>query len=145
MKPSKLFVIFTLGCLLTACAPIIQKEITKTYPKTSIFSKVEVLDGTSDVPESSTRLGTVRIADGGISLKCNYKKYLRIAKREARKAGGNQIYVLNNEGFGGQIFGMLGNSNCHDLTVLVLRKTNTQLIFTYIPGESAYSSVSSVK
>ena len=134
MKLTKLFTILTFGYLLASCAPRISRDITRAFPQRSCFSKVEVIDENKDLPENYVEVGRVNVRDRGLGLFCHYKQYVRIAKREARKAGGDVIVIMNDTGISlRSIFSMGENDNCHDLTVYILRKKDAALIFTYIP------------
>jgi hypothetical protein len=101
--------------ILAACAPSVTTKLIKTYSSLDFNEEVTVIDITEVPPESATEIGTVKIGDTGFSTDCGWGVVIEEAKKEARKAGGNAIKII--EHFPPSVFG----SSCDRITALILK------------------------
>jgi len=97
MKPTTvlLFCITTI-CLLCACGPSTKVQIFSADKLPPLDSRQEVHVYTSGeaLPGNIIRdIGTVKVGDTGFSLDCGYEKVIATAKEEARKSGGNVVFI----------------------------------------------------
>ncbi|TAE38731.1 MAG: hypothetical protein EAY66_03455 [Sphingobacteriales bacterium] len=99
---------------LSACAPKINTQITKTYPTLSYNDEVKVFGLKTVLPANIEVIGSIKIGDTGFTLNCNYETVLENAKIEARKIGGNAIKITEHS-FPDLL------SSCHRIKVNILR------------------------
>ncbi len=101
--------------LLSACAPKINTQVTKTYPTLSYNEEVKVFGLKTVLPSNVEVIGSVKIGYGGLGLKCSFEEALENAKIEARKIGGNAIKITEH------LFPNMMTSVCHRIKVNILR------------------------
>jgi len=104
--------------LFTACSPRIGTMITKTYPSLSSDSPVVVYLYQTEIPSGTESLGKVKVSDTGFTVNCSYETVLNHIKNEARKIGGNAVFIADH--LTPSIFG----SSCHQMTAIILRVTD---------------------
>lgn len=103
---------------LSACAPKINTQITKTYPTLSYNEEVKVFGLKTVLPANVEVIGNIKIGDTGLTLNCNYEIVLENAKIEARKIGGNAIIITEH------LYPNLLGSSCHRIKADILRIEN---------------------
>lgn len=103
--------------LLQGCAPKVNTLITKTYPTLGYNEEVKVFGLKTVLPVNIEVIGSIKIGDAGLTLKCNYETVLENAKIEARKIGGNAIKITEHS------FPDLWSS-CHRIKADILRIEN---------------------
>lgn len=96
MKPrivAILAVVFTI--FFVGCSPKVISSVSTQYTPLSEDEEVLVLETYDELPDEAIILGTVKIGDTGFTATSagSYEEVLRIAKEEARKAGGNAIKI----------------------------------------------------
>lgn len=117
-------VLWTCVIFMFSCAPMKTIHMTKIYPSLPDTEEVVVIAAGETIPFQYEELGTIKLGDGGITTKCNYNDLLSIAIKEARKAGGNAIKVVENIPPHFERYGLgLTYTNCHTIFVMILRKT----------------------
>jgi hypothetical protein len=118
----KKFAYLMIIALMSSCSPRISTHLYKSYPPLTDNQNVKVLALTDSIPVISTQLGTVKVEDSGWTTKCGYEDFIAIAKREARKAGGNAIKVIEHIPPHSARHGLaFYYYNCHQITVMILR------------------------
>lgn len=108
---------FSIGLvLLYACSPIVTST-SSNYPPLSDNQEVLVIDVNDPKPENAVELGQVNIASAGATMNCTYEAVIEIAKREARKNGGNVLKLVEHQlpPSGGK---------CHSIKALILKIEN---------------------
>jgi hypothetical protein len=100
---------------LSACAPKINTQITKTYPTLSYNDEVKVFGLKTVLPANVEVIGSIKIGDTGFTLNCNYETVLENAKIEARKIGGNAIKITEH------LFPNIFGSSCHRIKADILK------------------------
>lgn len=91
----KRFLILLAGSLLLhACGPKVRTSlVSKSYAPLAYDEEVVVIHPGDEVPKEAIQVGSLKIGDGGFSTRCKYETVMAAAQLEARKAGGNLIYV----------------------------------------------------
>ena len=79
--------------LLTSCAARVTSTIHQTHLPLSDEEKVIVFGLHEEVPPNAEKLGTVRVGDSGLTIRCDFVTVLAKAKTEARKVGGNVLSI----------------------------------------------------
>lgn len=97
MKPITIFLfLITAIWLLQACGPSVKTKASTTQNLSSLDYRQEVYVYTSDeaIPGNIVKdIGSVKVGDGGFSSNCDYETVIAAAKEEARKNGGNVVYI----------------------------------------------------
>lgn len=103
--------------MLAACTAKIQTAITKAYATLDYRDEVVVLGVDEQPPPAAIEVGTLRVADSGFSIKCDYEIIINEAKLEARKVGGNVLKITQHRlpDF---------RSSCHRIEAKILRVEN---------------------
>ena len=107
---------FIATCLIFACSPKITTEIVrKTHLQlVNADSPVAVFTDKNTVPVDAQELGKVSVRDGGLSIKCDSSTVINLVKNEARKNGGNAVFI--EEHIRPTIF-----STCHQMKASILQ------------------------
>ena len=116
--------IFSIAIIINSCSPKITTRLYKNFPPLDFTQEIKVLAITDSIPVKSTQLGTVKLEDSGMTTKCKYDDLIEVAKNEARKVGGNVIKVIEHIPPHSEMHGFtFVYSNCHQITVLILKIT----------------------
>ena len=84
--------------LAVGCSPKITSSLSSRYQALSPDAEVVVLGLNDPQPENAEFLGQVRIGDSGFTMKDGkYEDVLRLAKEQARKAGGNVLKIIEHK------------------------------------------------
>ncbi len=110
----KLIFFFAMGYLLCACNPKITTSVLKKYPALNDTAFVAVYKDSNKVPSKWVTLGNVSAKDGGSTMKCDSSTMINLVKQEARKLGGNAVYINNH-------LRPSFKSSCHQFDATVLR------------------------
>ncbi len=113
--------------LLTSCAPRIATTVMKTYPALSPEDRVEVFTDKKTIPSESESLGIVKVGDTGFSNKCDSLTVIGHLQEEARKIGGNAVFVTEH------IKPSIWGSSCHQIAATVLKIKD----FSSVPSDTA--------
>jgi hypothetical protein len=81
--------------------------VLKSYPALDIDAQVAVYTPSQPIPDGTEALGTVTVADGGATLRCDSLTMITYVQTEAKKIGGNAVLIT--EYRRPSLFG----SNCH--------------------------------
>ena len=101
--------------LFSSCSPIFISSIEKKYETLVYDEEIIVLELNDEISENFELLGKAKIRDGGFSSRCNKEALVDIAKREARRLGGNVVQITSSKKPN------FWNS-CHRLDVRIIRK-----------------------
>lgn len=95
MKKSILTLIVSAATMVSCSPPTVSRLITKSYPATAPDSPVEVYYSQEEIPQHSESLGLAQVRDNGFTATrdCDSTKVINLLKAEARKVGGNAVYV----------------------------------------------------
>lgn len=90
-----IFLTLLLAFIFVGCSPKVVSSISTPYTPLSEDQEVLVLETYDELPTEAIILGTVKIGDTGFTASSNgtYDEVLRLAKEQARKAGGNAIKI----------------------------------------------------
>ena len=104
-----------LTCLCMACSPRITTETVRKTPAQTLSADapVAVFTDRNTIPIDAQELGKVRVEDAGLSIKCDSSTIINLVKIEARKNGGNAVFV--EEHIRPTIF-----SSCHQMKASIL-------------------------
>ena len=94
MKQSIFFIALPLF-FLCSCSPRIITDIKKNLDPIEPTQEVKVYEFLRNVPKGAELLGSIVAGDSGFTTNCGYTTMLNIIQQEARKAGGNAIYITN--------------------------------------------------
>lgn len=83
--------------VLSSCKPIFISSIEKQYEPLPYDSEIIVLELNEETSGNNELLGEAKIRDGGFSSKCNKEALVDIARREARRLGGNLIQITSDK------------------------------------------------
>jgi len=115
MKKVILFSFF-LCILFNSCSPpVVGKMITKSYAPYETVFPVEVYYSKTEIPIQSESLGIVNVRDNGFSTNCDSTTVIGLIKGEARKVGGNAVYISEH------IRPSFWGSTCHQMTGTLLK------------------------
>jgi hypothetical protein len=89
----KLNLLCYLAIFISACSPIINTQIKKSYPPNPNDSII-VYDLGQNIEYKYEDLGTFKIENGDFTKLSKYDKIIDYAKNEAKKIGGNAIKIL---------------------------------------------------
>ena len=93
MRKVNIFLILGSILFLTSCAARVNSTIHRMYLPLDSTEEVVVFGLNEEVPSSAERLGTVRISDSGLTIRCSFEIVLEKAKTEARRVGGNALRI----------------------------------------------------
>ena len=82
---------------LTSCSPKIYTNISQQRTPLVNNAEIKILQNFEKLPPSATKLGTVRAADSGFTVDCDYETVIEKLKAEARKAGGNLMQITEHK------------------------------------------------
>lgn len=96
--------------LVTACSPKVRTQPTENKPSVPLNATktVSVIDLDQTAPASAIKLGTVKVTDSGLTLKCDWQTILEKAEIEAMKIGGNVLKITRHT-----LPGLM--SSCHQI------------------------------
>lgn len=84
--------------LAVGCSPKITSSLSSRYQALSPDAEVVVLGLNDSKPENAEFLGHIKVGDTGFTMKNgNYDEVLKIAKEQARKAGGNVLKITEHK------------------------------------------------
>ncbi|MDR2890856.1 MAG: hypothetical protein LBV18_04550 [Alistipes sp.] len=83
----------TIAAMAASCSPRVVANISRPLPPLDPNEMVVVRE--EPLPENARLVGTVSVSDTGASTGCSYAQVLGLAIGEARKAGGNRLYVID--------------------------------------------------
>ena len=126
MKKQILLLAIIASFLLTACNPRVVTHISKSYPPTAPSEGIAVFSKDTDISTFDAEiLGTVVVFDGVATTNCDSNTVVHFAKKEARKVGGNAIFITRHQqpSF---------SNTCHKIEGLIVKLNNPSsiLIFT---------------
>jgi len=90
----KLIIFLLTGYLLASCGSM--KPKTKLInPSTSLSENapVAIVKVNEEVPEEAVKIAEIKLLDNGFTTKCKWNNVIDIAKKEARKLGGNILKI----------------------------------------------------
>ena len=94
---TRISVVLTLlmAFIFIGCSPKVISNVSTQYAPLSEDQEVLVLETYDELPTEAIILGTVKIGDTGFTASSNgsYEEVLKLAKEQARKAGGNAIKI----------------------------------------------------
>lgn len=105
----------SLGLLMGACSPYIKTTVSHYYPPLGPDKTITVFEPGDSLKGPYKDLGTVFVGDNGFTVNCQYDRMLGVAMEEARKSGGDALYITGH--FYPSIFG----SSCHRISARILR------------------------
>ncbi len=81
--------------LVTSCSPKVSTQLLENNSVSThnAIQAVDIIDIDQSVPPDAKKLGSVRVFDAGLTLKCDWKTVLEKAKLEAINAGGNILKI----------------------------------------------------
>ncbi len=89
--------IFPIICMLAGCAPQVTTTKLKSVEPLKPSVPVHVISRDANLPRNAEQVGTVRIGDSGLTIKCDYATVINIAKKEARNTGGNILALVSHK------------------------------------------------
>lgn len=96
MRP-RIVVILTLliASIFIGCSPKVISSVSTQYAPLSEDEDVLILEVYDELPTEAIILGTIKIGDTGFTASSNgtYEEVLKLAKEQARKAGGNAVKI----------------------------------------------------
>ncbi|MEM1340115.1 MAG: hypothetical protein AAF717_14035 [Bacteroidota bacterium] len=101
--------------LFSSCNPVFISSIEKKYDTLPFDEEIIVLELNEEPSGNFELLGEAKIRDGGFSSRCNKEALVDIAKREARRLGGNLVQITTDKKPN------FWNS-CHRLDIRIIRK-----------------------
>ena len=97
MKPiAKILFFITAIWLLYACSPRVKTAISsiENLPSLDYNQEVYIYNPDDAMPGNITKyIGNIKIGDGDFGTNCDYETVITVAKEEARKRGGNVVYI----------------------------------------------------
>lgn len=91
----KITVLLLLAIVFTGCSPLKRVvSITNQYTPTQ---QVTIIQTGQQLPDGLTRIGSVSVGDGGLTLAedCTYEACIKAVEEEAKKVGANIIYIVH--------------------------------------------------
>ncbi len=58
---------------------------------------MHVITKMADLPEDADKIGNIKVGDSGFSTNCGFDKVMEDAKIEARKIGGNILFITRHK------------------------------------------------
>lgn len=128
-------VLFTTVFLLSGCTPKIFVARTQYYPPLSVLDSIYILTSENTVPPNAKLIGSIEITDRSPSAQSRFQDIIQQAKEEARKMGGNILYITKHIRPG-----IDGNSR-HQLSGNILRESSPELTISKTPAKTKQNPV----
>jgi hypothetical protein len=87
----------------------------KSYPALDANAQVIIYTPSQPIPDGTEALGTVTVADGGATVRCDSLTMITHVQAEAKKIGGNAVLITEHRR--PSVFG----NNCHQFKGTILR------------------------
>jgi hypothetical protein len=101
--------------LLSSCSPRVTTKLTTTHTPLNNVQDVTVVNIDEKVSIYAIEIGTVKVKDNGLTIKCNYGLVIEIAKTQARIAGGDILKIVKHSKPN-----ILGSS-CHQIEAKIFK------------------------
>ncbi len=99
--------------LFSACGAVVSSSLSTNYGPLNYKEEVTVIPVSESIPEGAEVLGTLKVKDSGITVKCDYETVIEKAVIEARKSGGNAIKITKHSA--PSLW-----SSCHQIEAVIL-------------------------
>lgn len=97
MYRSHLLAFAAIALVAVSCSPKVRTNINVNYPPQPEQSNVVVLAKKDSLPVNAEKLGKIAFADAGMTSNCDLPVLIYLAKKEARKVGGNLLRITEHK------------------------------------------------
>ena len=116
MKKNNTYVLILLSFWIFSCNPKISTSVLNQMPALEENAEILVTKNKEEIPSQHEVIGSVKIRDTGFTTNCSYPVVIDAAKSEARKIGGNTLFITNH-----QTPNLM--SSCHQINANIISAT----------------------